>query len=275
MSLISSKQLDLNASHFSNDDRPLNLAADAVDYSIYGMKWIDLTISAASFTEVGGNSEYDLVDEAIVDAKIIDSSTLYRNGVAIKRVAGTPSATDEWKLEAGKIIVYSDVSVTAPGDSYHLEYQTLSSGSTVAQTSEGRSTYLLERAISGNIAFGTAGSRLTIGGAAPDGSNTILLVNNQTVGIKVKLVGRRTDADGEGAYFELSGAFERNANAASTSIIGSQLQVIVANDNASDWDARIVADTTNGGIFIEIAQTNSAAKSVSWKAFAELIKISE
>jgi len=272
-SKISSKQLDLNDFHFSDDDRELNLAPDAVDYSIYGMKWIDLTVSASSFSFVSGNSEYALSDEAILDAKIIGDSELYRNGVSIKRVAGTPAATDEWKLEADKIIVYGDI--TASGDTYRICYQTLTSGSTPAQVYEGKHTYILERVLAGNVSGGTAASRLTVGGNAPDGSNTAIMPNNSTYGVKALVVGRRTDVDGEGAFFELFAAFERNANAASTSMVGSQMKIIIANDNDGDWDANLVANTTDGGFHVEVSQANSSGKTVKWKTSVEIVKIAE
>ncbi len=104
---------------------------------------------------------------------------------------------------------------------------------------------------------------LTTDGAAASDTNQIILPNDSTYAFRTLIAARRTDADGESAGYEFLGVIDRNNNAASTSIVGAVSKTVIAEDNVS-WDVSVTADTTNGGIKIEV--TGEAAKTISWVA---------
>ena len=106
-----------------------------------------------------------------------------------------------------------------------------------------------------------------------DGSSNRLTMNNNTTwGFNISVVARRTNATGENAYFSLQGAIVRNANAASTVIVGTVAKTVVARDSAA-WDVNVTADTTNGSL--KIAVTGEAAKNIQWVAYVRTVETSQ
>jgi hypothetical protein len=79
---------------------------------------------------------------------------------------------------------------------------------------------------------------------------------------------------GDTASWEFKGAIKRGANAASTAIVGTVIKDVVAYDaGASAWDVTFTADTTNGGLKVEV--TGAAATTIRWVArFASSISAS-
>ena len=68
---------------------------------------------------------------------------------------------------------------------------------------------------------------------------------------------------GDTKAWEFKGAIKRGANAAATSIVGSVIKDVIASDaGASTWDITITADTTNGGIKVEV--TGQASTTIRW-----------
>ena len=62
----------------------------------------------------------------------------------------------------------------------------------------------------------------------------MVLANDSTWKFKVDLVARRTDADDESAAYRFEGCIDRNANAASTRIVGSNVvKNVVAEDTVA------------------------------------------
>ena len=106
----------------------------------------------------------------------------------------------------------------------------------------------------------------------PGGNNShrITLPNNTTWAFSILLVARRTDADGENAAYKFEGCIKRDANAASTAIVGSVTKTVLAEDTAA-WDADVDADTTNGSLRIQV--TGEAAKTIEWFARVSLAEI--
>jgi hypothetical protein len=115
-------------------------------------------------------------------------------------------------------------------------------------------------------------TRLTIDGAAATANNQITISDNETALVVARVIARRTDADDEGAAYELKAAFDRNSGSGSLAIIGSVTQTIIAEDKAA-WDATLVADTSTGVIGIDV--TGEAAKTIRWTASVQTIYSAE
>jgi hypothetical protein len=93
--------------------------------------------------------------------------------------------------------------------------------------------------------------------------------NNSSAIYKISVMGRRTDVPGEGCAFQFVGMLNRNSNSLSTALIGSPQKTIVARSDVL-WDAEILADTTNGGVSVQIA--GSASAQIEWTASVDLVK---
>lgn len=101
-----------------------------------------------------------------------------------------------------------------------------------------------------------------------DGSAAFLdLPNDTTWAFRALVVARRTDVDGESAAYQLLGCIDRNANAASTALVGSVGKTVIAEDTAA-WDTNAVANTADGALSIFV--TGELAKSISWVCSVEI-----
>ena len=121
-------------------------------------------------------------------------------------------------------------------------------------------------------------ARCTTTGATPQvldlnggTANKIVLPNNTTWGFVATVTARRADADNENAFYELKGAIKRDANEASTAIVGVVTKTVVAEDTAA-WDIAATADTTNGALAITC--TGEAGKTVRWVGRIALTEVS-
>lgn len=115
---------------------------------------------------------------------------------------------------------------------------------------------------------GTANVELFLDGSAA--RNT--LVNNSTCTFQIHVLARRTNGDGENAHYKFEGAIKRDANAASTAIVGAVTKTVVAEDTAA-WDAQVTADTTNGSVKVDV--TGEAAKNINWVATGYFVETRE
>jgi hypothetical protein len=104
---------------------------------------------------------------------------------------------------------------------------------------------------------------LTADAGAASTTNQVILPNDSTFAFRILVVARRTDANDESAGYEFTGVVDRNANAASTAIVGTVTKTVLAEDTAA-WDCNVTADTTNGGLSITV--TGEAAKTIRWVA---------
>ena len=102
-----------------------------------------------------------------------------------------------------------------------------------------------------------------------NGSGRLTLSNDSTWAFEIIVVARRTNADNESAGYTFTGVIDRNANAASTAIVGTVTKVVLAEDTAA-WDVTVDADTTNGSLRIRV--TGEAAKTIHWVAFARTVE---
>lgn len=97
----------------------------------------------------------------------------------------------------------------------------------------------------------------------------LVLQNNSTWTFSIDITGHRTGAS-ESAGYQVKGVIRRDANAASTHIVGSVTKTDIAEDDAT-WDVTISADTTNGALKIEV--TGAAAKNINWTAFVRSVEV--
>jgi len=93
-------------------------------------------------------------------------------------------------------------------------------------------------------------------------TNQVILPNNSAYFFKGSCIAGVTGS-GDTKAWEFKGAIKRGANAAATSIVGSVIKDVIASDSgASTWDITITADTTNGGIKVEV--TGQASTTIRW-----------
>ena len=104
-----------------------------------------------------------------------------------------------------------------------------------------------------------------------NGSSTRLtLPNDTTWGFEVRVAARRTDSDGESAYFIFTGCIDRNTDASSTSLVGTVNSNIVARDSSA-WAVAVDNDNTNGSLRVRV--TGEAAKTIYWVGYVRIINV--
>ena len=113
-------------------------------------------------------------------------------------------------------------------------------------------------------------TEMSLDSATAAAGNRIVLEDQAAYFFEIQVIARRTDADGEGAAYRLTGAIDRNTGVATTALLGTVTKEVIHEDNAS-WDVAVTADTTNGSLKVEV--TGEAAKSVRWSAFVRLTQV--
>jgi len=108
-------------------------------------------------------------------------------------------------------------------------------------------------------------TEMTRDGNAASASTRVLIVSDTTVGYRARIAARRTDADDESAYYELSGAIDNNAG--TTALVGSPALTVFAEDD-TDWAVTAAADDTNDSL--QILVTGEASKTIQWTCALEL-----
>ena len=106
---------------------------------------------------------------------------------------------------------------------------------------------------------------LTTNNSTASTDNQIILPNNSAYSFSGTIIARESAAAGSDyASWEIKGALLRDANAAST-VLGNGIQnKLYATSGASAWAIALSADTTNGGLKIEV--TGAAATNIRWVA---------
>ena len=106
---------------------------------------------------------------------------------------------------------------------------------------------------------------LTTDNASPIAVNQIVLPNNSAYSFSGTIIARESAAAGSDyASWEIKGALLRDANAASTVLGNGIKNKLYASAGASAWDIALTADTTNGGLKIEV--TGAASTNIRWVA---------
>jgi hypothetical protein len=97
---------------------------------------------------------------------------------------------------------------------------------------------------------------------SPSFDNQIILPNNSAYAFHGTIVARQKASTGTAcAAWKIEGLIRMEANAASTVLVNSALTVL---DNTPAWGLALTADTTNGGLKIEV--TGAAATNIRWVA---------
>ena len=97
-------------------------------------------------------------------------------------------------------------------------------------------------------------------------SDEITLLDQDLKFFTIKVAGRRTDADGEGAAYKFEGAVDNNGG--TTALVGSPLKTVIAEDNTA-WDVDVTADNTG----LHITVTGEAGKTIRWVASVDLVEV--
>jgi hypothetical protein len=98
--------------------------------------------------------------------------------------------------------------------------------------------------------------------SAASTSNQVILPNNAAYSFSGEVIAGVTAA-GDTARWTIDGAIKRGANAASTAMVGTPTVTMTHNDaGAAAWAVAVTADTTNGGIKVEV--TGAAATTIRW-----------
>ncbi len=103
---------------------------------------------------------------------------------------------------------------------------------------------------------------LTFDADTPTVDNQIILLNSSVLTFKGIVTARQKASDGtDVAAWSIEGVLRREGNAASTTLVDSTVTAI---DNTPSWGLALSADTTNGGLAIEV--TGAAATNIAWSA---------
>ena len=98
--------------------------------------------------------------------------------------------------------------------------------------------------------------------SAASTTNQVILPNNSAYSFSGEVIAGVTGA-GDTARWTINGAIKRGANAASTAMVGTATVTMTHNDaGAAAWVVAVTADTTNGGIKVEV--TGAAATTIRW-----------
>jgi len=103
------------------------------------------------------------------------------------------------------------------------------------------------------------------------GSQPIVMTNNQSWGFNIIVTCRQATTT-DTKVFEFKGAIKKGTTPASAAIIGSVTKTTIAADSAaSSWDCDVIADTSNGGMAINV--TGETGKTIRWLARIELTEL--
>lgn len=106
---------------------------------------------------------------------------------------------------------------------------------------------------------------LTTDTLTPQAINQIILPNNSAYSFSGTIIARQQAAGGSNyASWEVKGALLRDGTAASTVLGNGIVNKLYATAGASAWAVALSADTTNGGLKVEV--TGAAATNIRWVA---------
>jgi hypothetical protein len=114
-------------------------------------------------------------------------------------------------------------------------------------------------------------TRLASDANAASTTNQVILPNNSAYTFQGTCIAARTAA-GDTSSWKFEGAIKRGANAASTVLVAAVTPTVIAQDvGAVTWVLAITADTTNGGIKVEV--TGAAATTIRWVVKIETTEV--
>ena len=102
-------------------------------------------------------------------------------------------------------------------------------------------------------------------------TNQVILPNNSAYTFQGICIANVT-AGGDTSGWKFEGVIKRGANPASTTLVGAVTPTVIAQDaGASAWVLAVTADTTNGGIKVEV--TGAAATTIRWVVKIETTEV--
>ncbi len=106
---------------------------------------------------------------------------------------------------------------------------------------------------------------------AANGANRIALTNNSLYMYDCDVIARKSTTGTDYSAWNLKFAINREANAASTALVGTVTKTLVGQTaGASGWDVNVTADTTNGRPNISV--TGQASTNIRWVAGIKIVK---
>ncbi len=112
---------------------------------------------------------------------------------------------------------------------------------------------------------------LTSNTSAASTTNQVILPNNSAYTFQGTCIANVT-AGGTTSGWKFEGVIKRGANAASTALVAAVTPLVIAQDaGAVTWVLAITADTTNGGIKVEV--TGAAATTIRWVTKIETTEV--
>lgn len=112
---------------------------------------------------------------------------------------------------------------------------------------------------------------LTSNSSAAGTTNQVILPNNSAYTFQGTCIANVT-AGGDTSSWKFEGAIKRGANAASTVLVAAVTPTVIAQDvGAVTWVLAVTADTTNGGIKVEV--TGAAATTIRWVVKIETTEV--
>jgi len=98
--------------------------------------------------------------------------------------------------------------------------------------------------------------------STPNATNQVILPNNSAYAFHGTIVARQQASQGTAsAAWKIEGLIRREGSAGTTTLVNSATTVL---DNTPSWGMALSADTTNGGLKIEV--TGAAATNIRWVA---------
>ena len=110
----------------------------------------------------------------------------------------------------------------------------------------------------------------TADGAVISSSNIAVMPNNSTYTFDIFVTARRTDLNGDNAGYRLTGVVSRDANAASTAIVGSVTKTVIA-ETSPAWDVDVFVSTSIGGFTVQV--TGEAGEAIRWVAVINTVEV--
>lgn len=109
---------------------------------------------------------------------------------------------------------------------------------------------------------------LTVSGGAASSTNQVILSNQSAYRFKGTIIGKQSGSTNVAAW-DVDGLIVRGANAAATTLIVSNVNVV---DNTPTFGTpTLAADTTNGGLRVQV--TGVAATNIQWTATIETTEV--
>jgi hypothetical protein len=190
-------------------------------------------------------------DNGTAWVQVAESTLLYTEN-ASSPVTNTVTGVNAVAIGSGNTAAGASTLATGTGSStavYGAEAR--ASGSFAAAGDAQTATFILR-----NVTTSASQTEVFADGTAA----RIVLPNNSSMVYSAQVVARRTDATGQNGAWEIKGLVKRDANAASTALVGNRSKTVLT--RPAGWDVEVSADATNGALVFKVI--GAAATNVRW-----------